>query len=214
MRVVPFENEEQQRAAVPDVVEHLRTGGLILYPTETVFGFGGLIGEGPTGLLAELKSRDPAKPFILLISNLTQAAGLTWTTAARQLAGSFWPGPLTLILADDSARYPARIASETGGVAVRETPHPGIRLLLDALGEPLTSTSANPRGRAPARTQEEARALMLELPEDCNVWLLDGIAGDAQPSSVVDCTGPQPRLVRAGTVPLETILEVVHDVEG
>lgn len=212
--VVPFGDEAAQRAAVAPVTAHLRAGGLILYPTETVFGFGGLIGAGPTGLLADLKSRDPRKPFILLISDRAQASGLHWTPAARRLAAEFWPGPLTLVLRDDDGRYPERVASDSGGVAIRETPHAGVRILLDALGEPVTSTSANPRGVEPARTPSEARALMRELPADANVWLLDGVAGGAPPSTVVDCTGARPRLMRAGAVALARIREVVHDVEG
>lgn len=214
MRVVPFGDEAAQRAALPDVIAHLRSGGLLLYPTETVFGFGGLIDLAGARALAELKSRDAAKPFILLIDRRERAPGLEWTAAARSLADAFWPGPLTLVLRDDGARYAPGIRSDGGGVAVRETPHAGVRLLLDALGEPLTSTSANAPGAPPARSQEEARALMRELPARANVWLLDGPAGGAEPSTVVDCIGHRPRIVRAGAVSVERIREIVRDVEA
>ena len=214
MRVVPFGDEAAQVAALPDVIAHLRAGGLLLYPTETVFGLGGLTGAASSRALAELKSRDPAKPFILLISTLEQAAGLAWTDSARRLADALWPGPITLVLDDADARFQAGIRSDDGGVAIRETPHAGVRRLLDALGEPITSTSANPPGAAPARTPDEARALMRDLPARANVWLLDGDAGGAPPSTVVDCRGARPRLVRAGAVPLERIREIVHDIEA
>ena len=214
MRVVPFDDERAQRAALPDVVAHLRSGGLLLYPTETVFGLGGLTDIGATRALAELKSRDAAKPFILLIDRRELSVGLEWTDDALLLADAFWPGPLTLVLRDDAARYARGIRSEGGGVAVRETPHAGVRLLLDALGEPVTSTSANSPGAPPARTQEEARALMSELSGRADVWLLDGPAGGAEPSTVVDCTGRRPRIVRAGAVSAERIREIVRDVEA
>ena len=214
MRVIPFGDEAAQRAALPDVVAHLRSGGLLLYPTETVFGLGGLADLEGTRALAELKSRDAAKPFILLIDRRERAIGLEWSDAALLLADAFWPGPLTLVLRDDGARYAPGIRSEGGGVAVRETPHAGVRLLLGALGEPVTSTSANAPGAPPARTQEEASALLRELPERANVWLLDGAAGGAEPSTVVDCTGRRPRIVRAGAVSAERIREIVRDVEA
>ena len=214
MREVPFGDEIAQRAAAPELVAHLDAGGLIVYPTETVFGIGGLTGPAPTRRLAELKSRDPAKPFIVLVSEAGQVRGLEWTRAARRLAEELWPGPLTLVLRDVAGLYPPGIASEHGGVAVRVTPHGGVRILIDALGEPITSTSANAAGQPPARTTDEAREAMRGVPADANVWLLDGPAGGATPSTVVDCTQTRPRLLRAGAVPLERIREIVHDVEA
>lgn len=215
MTVVPFGDEAEQRAALPRVVEHLRAGGLILYPTETVFGLGGLLEADALERLASLKARDEARPFLLLVSNAAQAPGLHWTEPARRLAAALWPGPLTLVLRAGGERsWPARVMSAGGGVAVRETPHAGLRLLLDALGAPITSTSANAPGAPPAMTADEARALLRSLPEEANVWLLDGAAGGTPPSSVVDCSGDRPALLRAGAVPIERIREVVHDVEG
>lgn len=214
MRVIPFTDEDAQATALPDVIAHLRAGGLIAYPTETVFGLGGLAQPLPTRRLADLKARDAAKPFILLVSRRDQVEGLVWTAPARALATAFWPGPITLVLREPARLYPPGIASKEGGVAIRETPHPGIRALIDALGEPITSTSANPPGGRPALTSAEALALLRDLPARADVWLLDGVAGGAQPSTVVDCTADRPRLVREGAVPLERIREIVHDVEA
>lgn len=214
MAVVPFGEDAAQRVAVPGVVEHLRSGGLILYPTETVFGLGGLVAAAPLERLSALKSRDEEKPFLLLVSELAQAPGLHWTQAARLLSEAFWPGPLTLVLRATDRRYPPGVASADDGVAVRLTPHTGMRILLDALAEPITSTSANPRGSRPARTAAEAHALLEELPEAADVWLLEGAAGGAEPSTVLDCTRERPRLVRAGAVSIERIREVVDDVEA
>lgn len=213
MRILPFGDLSAQRAAYGELQSHLESGGLLLYPTETVFGLGGAATVESTRALAELKGRDAAKPFILLISDLRQAEGLEWTPAAERLARAFWPGPLTLVLRDPDARYPAGIRSEQGGVAVRETSHEGVRRLIGALDMPLTSTSANRPGARPAETPAEARALFRDLPVRANVWMLDGPAGGTEPSSIVDCTGTRPRIVRAGAIAAEQIREIVHDVE-
>jgi L-threonylcarbamoyladenylate synthase len=214
MRVIAFGDEAAQLAALPDVTAHLRAGGLIAYPTETVFGLGGLAQPLPTRRLAELKARDAAKPFILLITRAGQVAGLEWTPAARKLAEELWPGPVTLVLRDPDGRYPPGVVSRDGGVAIRETPHAGVRRLIEALNEPLTLTSANRPGGRPAVSAEEARALLRDLPARADVWLLDGPAGGAEPSTVVDCTAPRPRVLRTGAVPIERIREIVHDVEA
>lgn len=214
MTVVPFFDDAEQRAAVPRIAEHLRGGGLLLYPTETVFGLGGLVEPDALDRLASLKTRDETRPFLLLVSDRAQVPGLDWNDAARRLADALWPGPVTLVLASmPGAAWPPRVTSASGGVALRETPHAGLRLLLDALAAPITSTSANARGAPPAANVAEARALLGGLPASANVWLLDGEAGGAAPSTVVDCTTRPPRLLRAGAIPIERIREVVHDVE-
>ncbi|HEX6589282.1 MAG TPA: L-threonylcarbamoyladenylate synthase [Longimicrobiales bacterium] len=213
MRILPFGDRSAQRATYGDVHAHLQSGGLLLYPTETVFGLGGAATPEATRALAELKGRDAAKPFLLLITNVRQIEGLEWTDAARRLADAFWPGPLTIVLRDADARFPAGVRSEQGGVAVRDTSHEGMRRLIDALNQPLTSTSANRPGARPAETAAEARALFRDLPVRANVWMLDGPAGGTEPSSIVDCTGARPRVVRAGAVPVDQIREIVHDIE-
>lgn len=212
--IVPFREERTQRAAAERVVAHLRAGGLILYPTETVFGLGCALAEDALERLAKIKARDARSPFLLLVSDRAQAPGLRWTGSARRLADAFWPGPLTLVLRAEGQAYSPRVTSEAGGVALRETPHAGMRLVLDALGAPITSSSANPAGHPPAVTGREAAAYLRSLPRDAHVWLLDGAAGGEPPSTLLDCRAERPVLLRAGSVPLERIREVVHDVEG
>ncbi|HYE89867.1 MAG TPA: L-threonylcarbamoyladenylate synthase [Terriglobales bacterium] len=214
MRVVPFGDREAQQAALAGIVAHVRAGGVIVYPTETVFGIGGAASLESVRRVAELKGRAETKPFLLLVSDEAQAQGLEWTETARRLADAFWPGPLTIVLRDTARRYPQGVTSADGGVAIRRTPHAGMRLLLDELGEPVTSTSANAPGEPPARTTAEAERALRALGDADDVWLLDGAAGDAPPSTVVDCTRDRPRLVRAGAVPLERLREVVDVVEG
>ncbi|MEX0892219.1 MAG: L-threonylcarbamoyladenylate synthase [Gemmatimonadota bacterium] len=214
MRTLPFAAPGEVEAALDAVRAHLEGGGVVAYPTETVYGFGTLLQPDALAALARLKRREPASPFLLLVRAAEDAAGLVWSAAAERLAVACWPGPLTLVLPDPEARYPEGVRSATGGVAVRATSHEGIRRLLAVLPGPLTSTSANPPGGPPARNAPAAAETVRDLGGE--VLVLDGGAsGTGPPSTIVDCTGPDaPRLLRAGAVSLErlrSIVETVHE---
>lgn len=214
MKRVPFQTPDQVLAALPIVTEHLRAGGAIAYPTETVYGFGGLVIEQALERVGQLKARDENKPFLLLVSNAAQCAQLEWNETARNLAQAFWPGPLTLALRATSGEFPRRVLSEQGTVAVRETPHSGLRTLIDVLGDPITSTSANLPRQAPAASADEAAAVLEELGA-ADVLLLDGGAlPPAAPSTLVDCSSDPPHVLRTGAISVESLREIVENING
>lgn len=211
---LPFESGGDVRRMAPSVADHLRRGGVIVYPTETVYGFGCALRPEALARLADLKSRDEAKPFLLLAADPTSLEGLVWGRAAERLARAFWPGPLTLALPARPGAFPAGVVSAYGTVAVRSSPHPAVRAILDALGEPITSTSANVPGGAPADTGEAAWRTALEVGAGAELWVLDGGAlPPSAPSTLVDCSGERPRIVRAGALPPELIRGVVPEVQ-
>lgn len=213
MKRIPFQSAEQVLDALPQVIEHLRGHGVIAYPTETVYGFGGLLTPPALERVAQIKSRAENKPFLLLVSQAAQLAGLEWNEAARKLAQEFWPGPLTLALRATSGEFPAQVVSAEQTVAVRETPHNGLRTLLDVLGEPITSTSANLPRQAPASSADQAEAVLIELGAD-DVLLLDGgQLPAAQSSTVVDCSGERVRVLRQGAIPVTTLRGVVSNLD-
>jgi len=213
MFVVPFRDEEEQRHQMPAVVEHVRDGGLLLYPTETVYGLGGQASAAAVERLAALKGRAAAQSFLLLVARPDAVEGVEWTDCARRLADAFWPGALTLVLPSHEGAFPPGVRSADGGVAVRQSPHPVVARLLDALGEPITSTSANLTGEPPARSAQEALSLLKRLSaEDTEVWMLNG--GDAPggtPSTVVDCRG-EPRVLREGAVDVQLLRSVIEEI--
>jgi len=122
---------------------------------------------------------------------------------ADALARAFWPGPLTLALPGGSGQLPDLLRGPEGGIAVRWTSHPGIARLVAALGEPLTSTSANIPGSQPA-PGAAAIARDFQAAVDAGLLLVldGGVLGNRPPSTVVDCTEPGARLVREGAVTL------------
>jgi tRNA A37 threonylcarbamoyladenosine synthetase subunit TsaC/SUA5/YrdC len=106
----------------------------------------------------DLKRREPEKPLIALVESAEAVADLVWSDAALALARIFWPGAVTLVLADPGRMFPPGVRDErTGAVGVRVSPHPLVTRLLDELGGPITSTSLNAPGGPPAASGARAR---------------------------------------------------------
>jgi L-threonylcarbamoyladenylate synthase len=202
--ILPFQTEVEVSAAIPQIGRHLRADKLLAYPTETVYGLGSAPTPTAVATLARLKGRPEGKPFLLLISGRRMAEewGLVFNPSATALSDAFWPGPLTLVLPGGEGRLPDELRGKEGGIAVRHTSHAGIARLVASLGEPLTSTSANRPGGPPAPGAD--RLVELFGPEERNGELLvldGGVLGNVPPSTLVDCTGIMPRIVREGAIP-------------
>ncbi|MCC6850025.1 MAG: threonylcarbamoyl-AMP synthase [Deltaproteobacteria bacterium] len=130
----------------------LRRDGAVVYPTETFYGLGAraFAPEAVAGV-ARLKGRDAGKPIALVVADTAMLARVVARVPgpARRLIDAFWPGPLTLVM-PAHADLPAALTGGSGMIGVRVSSHPIARALVAALGEPLTATSANPGGAAPA----------------------------------------------------------------
>lgn len=197
------------RGAVPgslaDAVACVAAQGLVAYPTETVWGLGAdARSERALERLRAVKGRDAEQPVALLVTGLGAAAalGLRVDARATRLARAFWPGPLTLVL-PASARFARGVARHDGAVGLRCSSHAAARELAEALERagvgPVTATSLNRSGDPPARGVDEARRLAARARESI-VVLEAPEAGGAPASTVVDLTGPEPSVVRAGAI--------------
>jgi L-threonylcarbamoyladenylate synthase len=214
---VPFWSPVEVESALREALAHLSARRVLAYPTETVYGFGTAVDHESVEALVRLKGRPPGKPFLLLINDPAQIArlGLIMHTYASDLAARFWPGPLTLVLPGGDHRVSARLRGPEGGVAVRWTPHPGLQRLLAAYGDPITSTSANRPGVPPAMTAEE---IVSQWPEAIHSGLLHVLDGGrlapSRSSTVVDCTGRRPRVIRPGVLTAVQLRECVPGLVG
>lgn len=216
-RPVPFWAPAEIDAAIPRAIAHVQGGGVLAYPTETVYGFGGAIETDAVASLVGLKQRPVGKPFLLLVSNsaMIQRLGLEMAAASSSLAAHFWPGPLTLVLRGGAHRVPARLRGPEGGVAVRWTSHPALQRLIAALGDPLTSTSANLPGAPAALSAPEVIASFSAQVSTGRLMVLDGGRLEpSAPSTVVDCTGARPRVIRPGAISTARLREVCPDLVG
>jgi L-threonylcarbamoyladenylate synthase len=192
-------------AVIARAVEVLRAGGVVAYPTDTLYGLAvDPRSEDAASRLYAAKGRDAAVASPLVASSLDQAAeAAVFGERELRLAHVFWPGPLTIVM---PAR-PAVSRSILGGgttVAVRVPSHAVARALCTAFGFPLTATSANWSGQPPAAS---AADVISALPSGVDVLLDAGPAAGGLPSTIVEFGPSGPRLVRAGAVAWERVLK-------
>ena len=213
----PFWSAEEIETAMAPALEQLELRRVLAYPTETVYGFGGAIDRDSVVNLIRLKSRPIGKPFLLLVdgSDMVARLDLHLPSYASMLAARHWPGPLTLVLPGGHGRVPDQLRGPEGGIAVRWTSHPGIQGLIRAHGDPITSTSANRPGVPPAMA---AAAILAQWPDAIARGLLRvldaGTLTPSSPSTVVDCMGRAPRVIRPGAIPARVLRESVPSLIG
>jgi L-threonylcarbamoyladenylate synthase len=203
-------NTERISAADPAALERalaiLRAGGLVAFPTDTVYGLGALAFDGAAvESIYAAKDRPVEKAIPILIADMDdlEKVAVDVPLMARRLALRFWPGPVTLIL--PKVRTLPQAVSATDTVAVRIPDHPVARALLRRTG-PLAVTSANISGQvSPTNAEELIRHLTGRIP-----FVLDG--GETPggvPSTLVDCLGVEPILLRAGPITREEIISAL-----
>jgi L-threonylcarbamoyladenylate synthase len=215
--LVPFWSEEEVQRAITGAIAHLASNRVLAYPTETVYGFGGGVNEEAVDALIRLKKRPKGKPFLLLIngSAMLERLDLHLTSASAALAARHWPGPLTLVLRGGERRVPRVLRGPEGGVAVRWTSHTGLAILIAAYGAPLTSTSANRPRVAPAVAAPEIVDQWGDAIRSGMLRVLDGgRLTSSPPSTVVDCTGARPRVIRPGAISARVLRESVPHLIG
>lgn len=178
----------------------------MILPTDTVYALSCRASDaGAVERLRAAKGRDDGKPLPLVAADVGQLALVAGplTEPAARLAARLWPGPLTLVL--EARGLPDAVTAGTGSVAVRVPDHDFLRRLCRREG-PLVSTSANRSGRPAPRTCAEAVA---EVGSAVALAIDDG-PGRAEPSSIVDVRGPEPRLVRKGATAWDAVLRALR----
>lgn len=200
----------ERALGLEQAADAVRRGELVVLPTDTVYGLGAdAFSHEAVGELLAAKGRGRDMPVPVLVGSPRTLDGIATALSptARELVQAFWPGGLTLV-----ARVQPSLQwdlGDTGGtVAVRMPLHPVAIELLQVTG-PMAVSSANVTGRPPATTVDEAIA---QLGESVSVYLDGGPCGEPVASTIVDVTGPVPRLLRAGAVSVETLREVAGDL--
>ncbi len=185
----------------------LRSGHLVIMPTDTVYGVAAMLTE-PVGIerIFTAKGRPANRNLPILIDSPERA----WSIAAnpsdqaRRLGERFWPGALTLVL-EPGVSLPDGVAASDGSIGLRVPAHPAALALLLACGGALAVTSANKSGSPSPRNPHEAAGA---LATDVAAVLAAGPTPVGLDSTVVDARGPEPKVLRQGAIAWDAILEV------
>ena len=192
--------------AITQAIEVLQRGGLVAFPTDTVYGVGSLVFDGQAvESIYAAKDRPVEKAIPVLIADAADMdqVGTNIPAVAHQLAARFWPGPLTCIIPKQPTLPEAVSATDTVGVRIPD--HAVARALLRAAG-PMAVTSANLSGQTSPSTAEEVLA---QLGGRIDLILDGGKTPGGVPSTLVDCTAAELKILREGPISLAEIKSVL-----
>jgi L-threonylcarbamoyladenylate synthase len=194
--------------ALPHAVDILQNGGLVAFPTDTVYGLAALPSRGEfIECLYTVKGRESSRAIAILISSAEQLSevSISPNDTARKLANRFWPGPLTLIV----PRHPnlPDVLSPNPTIGVRVPDHE-LALQLLRLTGPLGVTSANLSGHENTTTAQE---VLQQLDGRIHLLIDGGKSPGSVPSTVVDCSTEEPIILRSGPIDLDEIQSAICD---
>ena len=198
--------DSSNNASVVDAAAHaLAAGGIVVYPTETLYGLGAdAWNAAALQRLVELKGREVGKPIAVLISDTQMLEDLVEEVSERaaELMRRFWPGPLTIVLRARTS-VSRVLTGGSDGIGVRVSSHPTATGLVRALGRPVTAPSANPARMRPPTRVDEARAYFGTQVD----FYLDAGTLPGEPASTVVDARDDVRVIRDGAVPADLVLQ-------
>jgi len=198
----------QREAGIAAAATAIRAGELVVLPTDTVYGLAADAFEPAAvrGLLdAKGRGREMPPPVLIGSAATLEALGSAVPDWARELVAKYWPGPLTIVVREQSSLQ-WDLGETRGTVAVRMPQDPVALELLGRTG-PLAVSSANTTGRPAATDADQAAAM---LADRVAVILDGGPTADDRPSTIIDCTGEHPRVLRIGAVPVDELSTVLE----
>ncbi|BDH56354.1 L-threonylcarbamoyladenylate synthase [Tsukamurella sp. PLM1] len=185
----------------------LKGGRLVVMPTDTLYGIGcDAFDNRAVAALLAAKNRGPDMPVGVLVGSWNTIDGLVSrvSDAARELTRAFWPGAVSLVV-EQASSLAWNLGDTRGTVMLRMPLHPVAIELLREVG-PMAVSSANVSGKPPAATMDDARD---QLGDSVEVYLDGGPSEHAVASTIVDLSGPQPRVLREGAVSTARVAEVL-----
>jgi L-threonylcarbamoyladenylate synthase len=198
---------EQRAAGIASAVNALKSGRLVVLPTDTVYGIGAdAFDNTAVAALLSAKGRGRDMPVPVLVGSWHTIEGLVYTVpdAARELIRAFWPGALSLVV-QQAPSLQWDLGDAAGTVMLRMPLHPVAIEVLREVG-PMAVSSANISGQLAAVTVDDARGQLADLVE---VYLDGGPAEKQAASTIVDLTSDRPRVLRQGPVTVEAIADVL-----
>ncbi|MFL5676741.1 MAG: L-threonylcarbamoyladenylate synthase [Chloroflexota bacterium] len=191
-----------------EAIRVLERGAVVALPTDTVYGIAvALATTGGVERLFQVKQRPPDKGIMLLLDDAGQADTIgEMGPAATALSSACWPGGLTVVVPQrPDVELPAALTGGAATIGLRVPDHDAPRALARGVG-PLPTTSANVSGLPEAR---DAAEILAQLGETIDLVIDGGPAHGGPASTVIDCTGAVPRILRVGAIPLERVVAIL-----
>lgn len=204
MRILQVDPSAPDAGAIAEAADVLRRGGLVAFPTETVYGLGAnALDAASVRRIYDAKGRPSFNPLIVHVPDAAAARALAahWPDAAERLAAAFWPGPLTLVVRK-RPQVPDEVTARLPNVALRVPAHPVALALLRAAQLPVAAPSAN---RFTQLSPTTAAHVARGLGERVDLILDGGPTTVGIESTVVELTGDTPRLLRPGLISVEQL---------
>jgi L-threonylcarbamoyladenylate synthase len=211
VEVLKVDSSRPDRRTLDAAAEAVLRGGVIAFPTDTVYGLGcSLLDVAAVEMVGRLKRRARDHAYISLIPDPSQALGLALSVSgiAKRLIDRCWPGPLSLIFVAAEI-VPPRVRGAGGTIALRCPNDVLSHALLQRIGGPVVSSSANLSGQPPAATAEE---VVVTFGNQLDLVLDGGPRTRGIPSTLVDVSGPRPKLLRRGALDVTPWLGEFEDL--
>lgn len=206
--IVAMNPEAIDRPRLKEIVGKIREGAVVAYPTETFYGLGVDV-TSPAAIkkLYEVKRRDWSNPVAVIVADTVMLEGIVAEVPeqGRVLMRAFWPGPVTILFRTNDS-ISRELTTNTGKIGIRISSHPLAQALCEALGAPLTTTSANLSGLPPSTC---VRHLKNYFGDRLDIVIDGGQLEPSRGSTVVDVTEEKVVLIREGVVPAARIFEVL-----
>ena len=207
-KIHPIDPLHPQADLIDAAVRILETGGVIAFPTGSLYGLGAdALNGSAVERVFTIKRRPPDKPLLILVPDRAVVFDLAAEVppAAKRLMDRFWPGRVTIVFKALSI-LPANLTAGSGKIGIRLPGHPVAKALVAAFGRPITGTSANPSGH---KGCHRIAGLDPTLIEQLDLVLDAGPLKEGIGSTVVDITGAEPVVIREGVVSKQAILAAV-----
>ncbi len=205
-------SEEVEESTLVAAFDVIRTGGVIVYPTETLYGIGAdATSSAAVRKVLQVKKRKDTKPILVIVHSveILQLLVAEIPASAERLMTEFWPGPLTLVF-KALREIPEEVTQGSGTVGARIPSNAFCLELLRRCNCPLTSTSANISGEPIHRTIDEIKKA---LDEGIDLFIDAGVLPESKPSTVVSVVPENPKLIREGVISFDSLRKVVPTIE-
>ncbi|MBP9771822.1 MAG: threonylcarbamoyl-AMP synthase [Candidatus Pacebacteria bacterium] len=200
-----------EEGSITEAVQTLEQGGIIVYPTDTIYGIGAdPLNEEAIKKVFSTKARDGGRALSVIASDRVQAESYgIFTKDAQKLADTFWPGALTLVVFARDKELSQKIhAGDTVGIRVPD--NTWCREVVERFGRPIVSTSANPGGKATEHTIEAIKNSLDANASYVDLWIDGGEINNDVPSTVVWCADEKTEILREGAISRDEIEKVLQ----